>query len=244
MTVIGRFRYNHRVFTGEVLDNHVHSVIGGREYKMEDVKIMPPCTPTKIVCVGLNYRDHAKELNQKIPDEPVLFLKPPSSLLADNDHIVYPKQSKRVDYEAELGVVIGRRTRHVKAEKANDHILGYTCFNDVTARDIQEKDVQWTRAKSFDTFSPIGPYIVTDIDPMSLAIRSRLNGTLKQDSNTKNMVFDVNSLVEFVSSVMTLETGDVIATGTPPGVGPVNVGDVIEVEIDKIGTLTNKVVAP
>ncbi len=241
MTVIGRFRHNHQVFTGELLDGKVHSLIGGREYKIEDVKILPPCTPTKIVCVGLNYADHAKELKQTLPDEPVLFIKPTSSVLATGENIIYPKQSKRVDYEAELAVVIGRRTRHVKAEKAKDHILGYTCFNDVTARDLQTKDVQWTRAKSFDTFSPIGPYIVTDIDPMGLAIKAKLNGHVKQDSNTKNMVFDVFKLVEFISGIMTLETGDVIATGTPPGVGPMNVGDVIEVEIETIGTLKNRV---
>jgi 2-keto-4-pentenoate hydratase/2-oxohepta-3-ene-1,7-dioic acid hydratase in catechol pathway len=241
MTIIGRFRHNHRVFTGEVIDDKAHSLIGGKEYKMDDVKVMPPCTPTKIVCVGLNYRDHAKELNQKIPDEPVLFIKPPSSLLASGDNIIYPKQSKRVDYEGELAVVISRRTRHVKADKAKDHILGYTCFNDVTARDLQEKDVQWTRAKSFDTFSPIGPFIVTDLDPMSLGIKTRLNGTVKQDSNTKNMVFDVYKLVEFISGIMTLDTGDVIATGTPPGVGPMNVGDTVEIEIEKIGILKNKV---
>lgn len=241
MTVIGRFRHNHRVFTAEVLDDHIHALLGGKEYKKEDVKVMPPCTPTKIVCVGLNYTDHAKELNQKMPDEPVIFIKPTSSLLANGDNIVYPKQSKRLDYEAELAIVIGRRTRHIGADKAKDYILGYTCFNDVTARDLQEKDVQWTRAKSFDTFSPVGPFIVTDIDPMRLSIKARLNGIVKQDSSTKNMVFDAYKLVEFISGIMTLETGDLIATGTPPGVGPMNAGDVIEVEIEKIGTLKNTV---
>lgn len=241
MTVLGRFRHNHRVFTGEVLDNKVHSMIGGKEYAMDAVKVLPPCTPTKIVCVGLNYSDHAKELNQKIPDEPVIFIKPTSSLLATGENIAYPAQSKRVDYEAELALVIGRRTKNIKAAKAKDHILGYTCFNDVTARDLQEIDGQWTRAKSFDTFSPVGPYIVTDIDPMSLNIKAKLNGQVKQDSNTKNMIFDVYKLVEFISGIMTLETGDIIATGTPPGVGPMKKGDVIEIELEKIGTLKNKV---
>ena len=241
MTILGRFRHNHRVFTGEVLDNKVHSMLGGREYAMDEVRILPPCTPTKLVCVGLNYSDHAKELNQQVPAEPVLFLKPLSSIIASGDHIIYPKQSKRVDYEAELGIVISRRTHQVSAEKAKEHILGYTCFNDVTARDLQPIDVQWTRAKSFDTFAPMGPYIVTDVDPSNLSVTSRLNGAVKQNGNTKNMIFDVYKLVEFISGIMTLETGDVIATGTPAGVGPMQKGDTIEIEIEKIGTLTNKV---
>jgi 2-keto-4-pentenoate hydratase/2-oxohepta-3-ene-1,7-dioic acid hydratase in catechol pathway len=241
MTILGRFRHNHRVFSGEIIDNKVHSTIGGKEYAIDEVKVLPPCTPTKLVCVGLNYTDHAKELNQQLPNEPVLFLKPISSVIASGDNIIYPKQSKRVDYEAELAIVIGRRTHHVTAEKAKDHILGYTCFNDVTARDLQPIDIQWTRAKSFDTFAPIGPFIATDVDPMNLAIKSKLNGKVKQDSNTKNMIFNVYQLVEFISGIMTLELGDVIATGTPAGVGPMQKGDTIEIEIEKIGTLTNKV---
>ncbi len=241
MTILGRFRHNHRVFSGEIIDNKVHSTIGGKEYAIDEVKVLPPCTPTKLVCVGLNYTDHAKELNQQLPNEPVLFLKPISSVIASGDNIIYPKQSKRVDYEAELAIVIGRRTHHVTAEKAKDHILGYTCFNDVTARDLQPIDIQWTRAKSFDTFAPIGPFIATDIDPMNLAIKSKLNGKVKQDSNTKNMIFNAYQLVEFISGIMTLELGDVIATGTPAGVGPMQKGDTIEIEIEKIGTLTNKV---
>ncbi len=241
MTIIGRFRRQHLVFTGEVIDDTVHSTIGGREYRMEDLKVLPPCTPTKIVCVGCNYVEHAKELNERIPDEPILFLKPPSSLLAHGGNIVYPKQSKRVDYEAELAIVIGRRAKHVKADKAKHYIMGYTCFNDVTARDLQRIDIQWTRAKSFDTFSPVGPLIATDIDPLSIGIKSQLNGKIKQDSNTKDMIFNVHKLVEFISGVMTLEAGDVIATGTPPGVGPMKHGDTIEVEIEKLGVLKNKV---
>ncbi len=243
MTIIGRFRRQHLVFTGEVIDDTVHSTIGGREYRMEDLKVLPPCTPTKIVCVGCNYVEHAKELNERIPDEPILFLKPPSSLLAHGGNIVYPKQTKRVDYEAELAIVIGRRARHITAEKVKDHIAGYTCFNDVTARDLQRKDIQWTRAKSFDTFSPIGPFIATDVDPLNLNIKARLNGEIKQNSNTSDMIFNVYKLVEFISGVMTLEAGDVIATGTPPGVGPMKPGDTLEVEIENIGTLKNKVVS-
>jgi 2-keto-4-pentenoate hydratase/2-oxohepta-3-ene-1,7-dioic acid hydratase in catechol pathway len=242
MTILGRFRYNHRVFNGEVIKGRVHSLLGGREYSMDDVKVLPPCTPTKIVCVGCNYVEHARELNERIPDEPILFIKPPSSILASGEDIVYPGQANQVDYEAELAVVIGKRTRNVKADRAKNHILGYTCFNDVTARDLQRKDVQWTRAKSFDTFSPVGPFIQTDVDPTNLKIKARLNGVVKQDSNTSDMIFNVYRLVEFVSSVMTLETGDIIATGTPPGVGPMNRGDTIEVEIENIGTLKNKIV--
>ncbi|MDI6896515.1 fumarylacetoacetate hydrolase family protein [Methanocella conradii] len=241
MAIIGRFRHNHRVFSGEVIEGKVHSMLGGREYDMSEVKVLPPCTPTKIVCVGCNYVEHAKELNERIPDEPILFIKPPSSVLASGESIIYPEQAKRVDYEAELAVVIGKRTKNVKADKAKGHILGYTCFNDVTARDLQRKDVQWTRAKSFDTFSPIGPFIQTEVDPTNLNIKARLNGAVKQDSNTSDMIFNVYRLVEFVSSVMTLEMGDVIATGTPPGVGPMKRGDTIEVEIDNIGVLANKV---
>lgn len=220
----------------------MHSHIAGREYGMDKVTVLPPCKPTKIVCVGLNYKDHAAEMKDRIPDEPVLFLKPPSSVIGHGGHIVYPPQSRQVDYEAELGVVIGKRARHVKAEHAKDYIQGYTCFNDVTARDLQKKDVQWTRAKSFDTFSPVGPFIVTDIDPTNLAVQSRLNGEVKQSSNTSNMMFDVYRLVEFISGVMTLEHGDVIATGTPSGIGPMKKGDVIEIEIEKVGTLSNKIV--
>ena len=242
MTIIGRFRHNHVDFTGEVIEGKVHSHIGGREYEMDKVTILPPCKPTKIVCVGLNYKDHAAEMNENIPDEPVIFIKPQSSVIGHGGDIVYPKQSHQVDYEAELGVVISKRAKNVKAEHAKDYIMGYTCFNDVTARDLQKKDVQWTRAKSFDTFSPVGPFIVTDIDPKKLAIQSKLNGKVMQSSNTDNMIFDVYQLVEFISGVMTLEHGDVIATGTPSGIGPMNKGDIIEIEIEKVGTLKNKLV--
>ncbi|OPY30172.1 MAG: hypothetical protein A4E28_00418 [Methanocella sp. PtaU1.Bin125] len=240
MTVIGRFRHNHVDFTGEIIAGKVHSHIGGREYEMDKITILPPCKPTKVVCVGLNYKDHAAEMNEKLPDEPVIFLKPASSVIGHGASIIYPPQSHQVDYEAELAVVIGKRARHVKPGHAKDYILGYTCFNDVTARDLQKKDGQWTRAKSFDTFSPVGPFVVTDIDPRKLAIKSKLNGRVMQESNTDNMIFDPFQLVEFISGVMTLEQGDVIATGTPSGVGPMNKGDIIEIEIEKIGTLKNK----
>jgi len=241
VTILGRFRHNHREFIGEVIEGKVHSHIGGKEYDMSKVTVLPPCKPTKIVCVGLNYKDHAAEMKEALPEEPVLFMKPASSVIGHDGHIVYPKQSNRVDYEAELAIVIGKRARHVPEKHAKDHILGYTCFNDVTARDLQQKDGQWTRAKSFDTFSPIGPFIATEIDPIGLSIKSKLNGEVKQSSNTSNLIFNPYQLVEFISGIMTLEHGDVIATGTPAGVGPMKKGDTIEIEIETIGTLINVV---
>jgi 2-keto-4-pentenoate hydratase/2-oxohepta-3-ene-1,7-dioic acid hydratase in catechol pathway len=213
----------------------------GTEIDIE--RLLAPVMPTKIVAVGLNYRDHAKEFNLKIPEEPLLFLKPQTSVIGPNEDIVYPKGVAQLDYEAELGIVISKKCRSVSPEKVSDYILGYTCFNDVTARDLQAKDGQWTRAKSFDTFAPIGPWIVTDIEnPGSLKITSSLNGQIKQSSNTSNMIFDVFTIVSFVSQIMTLEAHDVIATGTPPGVGPMQPGDTITISIEKIGELTNKVV--
>ncbi|MDD4162331.1 MAG: fumarylacetoacetate hydrolase family protein [Methanothrix sp.] len=216
-------------------------ISGGEVLKLEDVLLMPPCQPTKIVCVGLNYVKHAQELKMKLPEEPILFLKPPSAVLATGGQIVYPPSSVQVDYEGELAVVIGKRCRNVTAKEAEKHILGYTCFNDVTARDLQRKDGQWTRAKSFDTFAPFGPWI-TRIDPSDVDIQTRVNGKVVQNSNTSDLIFDVPRLVEFISTVMTLEPGDVIATGTPPGVGQLQKGDAVEVEIEGIGVLKNLVV--
>jgi len=197
--------------------------------------------PSKIVCVGLNYIDHAKELDMKIPDEPIIFLKPSSAVIFNNEKIKYPKMSKQVDYEAELAVVIGKKCKNVSEKNSKKYILGYTCLNDVTARDLQKKDGQWTRAKSFDTFCPLGPRIVSGINPNNLRIELFLNGKLEQSSNTRNLIFKIPELVSFVSKIMTLEKYDVIATGTPVGVGPVKIGDKIEVKIEKIGTLTNYV---
>lgn len=205
---------------------------------MEDIKSL---NPTKIICVGLNYIDHAKELNMEIPKEPIIFLKPTSAIIYNNDTIVRPKISKRVDYEVELAIVIGKECKNVKKEDAMDCIMGYTILNDVTARDLQENDGQWIRAKSFDTFCPIGPKIVSDLDPHNLDIQLRLNGEVKQKSNTKNMIFKVDELVEFVSSIMTLYPGDIISTGTPPGVGQLEKGDIVEAEIEGIGVLKNHV---
>lgn len=203
-------------------------------------KMLPPVMPSKVVCVGLNYRDHAKELGLDLPNEPLIFLKPGSAVNGHLDNILYPEQSERVDYEAELAVVISGRCSKVSPEDAAGYILGYTCLNDVTARDLQVKDGQWTRAKSFDTFCPIGPCIETEVsDPHNLDIRLVLNGEIKQSSNTSNLIFSVSELISTISHIMTLNEGDVIATGTPSGIGPMNRGDKVCVEIEGIGILEN-----
>ena len=216
----------------------------GREYKENDVRILPPCIPQKIVAVGLIYKDHIEELGFPYPEEPIIFFKPTTGLIGQKDEIVYPPISQRVDYEAELAIVMKNRVRNVSEKEAMKHVLGYTCFNDVTARDLQKKDIQWTRAKAFDTFSPIGPWIVDDIDPNAVLVESYLNGVKKQSSNTRNFIFKVEMLISFISQVMTLLPGDVIATGTPYGVGPMQPGDEIEIRIEGIGSLVNRVVKP
>lgn len=206
-------------------------------------RLLAPCLPTKIVAIGVNYKDHAAEFKKEPPSEPLLFLKPPSALLAPEEAIVYPEEvTKRVDYEGELAVVIKKRARHVTIEQAAAAIFGYTCCNDVTARDLQKKDGQWSRAKGFDTFCPLGPVIATDVEPSHLRIRTLLNGDVKQDAPVSAMLFDVPTLVSYVSKVMTLLPGDVITTGTPAGVGPMQRGDVVEVWIEGIGRLRNRVV--
>ncbi|MCX7848101.1 MAG: fumarylacetoacetate hydrolase family protein [bacterium] len=208
------------------------------------LELLAPCEPHKIICVGVNYHDHAQELGHSIPASPLLFLKPPTSVIGPGEAIVYPPYwTQRVDYEAELAVVIGWRARRVKPEAAGEVIFGYTCLNDVTARDVQRQDGQWTRAKSFDTFCPLGPVIARGVDPSALRIECRLNGQVRQSSSTARMIFGVRELVSFASHVMTLEPGDVLATGTPAGVGPMQPGDVVEVEIEGIGCLRNSVVA-
>ncbi len=208
-------------------------------YKLSELKLLSPCTPSKIVCVGLNYRDHAEEMKDKLPTEPIIFIKPSTAVIGPYENIIYPSMSKQVDYEAELGVVIKDKIRNLKIEEVNKHILGYTCFNDVTARDLQKKDGQWTRAKSFDTFAPFGPSITTDINANDLDIQLLLNGEIKQSSNTSCMIFSVEELISFISKIMTLLPGDVIATGTPSGVGKMKNGDKVEVKIERIGTLIN-----
>jgi 2-keto-4-pentenoate hydratase/2-oxohepta-3-ene-1,7-dioic acid hydratase in catechol pathway len=199
--------------------------------------------PSKIIAIGLNYYDHARELKMPVPDHPIMFIKPASAVIMNGGSIIYPRQSKNVHYEGELAMVIGKKAKNVKKSDANKYIKGFTCANDVTARDLQNIDGQWTRAKSFDTFCPLGPRIIKNIDPMNLNIRTRINGKTKQNSNTKNMIFNVYELVSFVSSVMTLLPGDVILAGTPPGVGPLKIGDIVEVEIEKIGILKNMVIS-
>lgn len=197
--------------------------------------------PTKIIAVGLNYLDHAKELNMDIPDYPLIFMKPSTSVIGHGDAIILPPQTKELHYEGELAVIIKEKTKNVAKHEASRFIAGYTCANDVTARDLQRIDGQWTRAKSFDTFCPLGPRIVSEIDPKNLRIETRVNGVTKQRSNTKNMIFDVFELVSFISEIMTLLPGDAIITGTPPGVGEIKVGDTVEVEIEGIGVLKNTV---
>ncbi|MGB2600915.1 MAG: fumarylacetoacetate hydrolase family protein [Candidatus Omnitrophota bacterium] len=234
-----RFQYKDKVYKGILEGDRISA--DGVVSRLEDVLLLPPAVPSKIVSVGLNYVDHAKELDMAVPDEPILFIKPSTAVIGPRESILYPASSQRVDYEAELGIVIKDTARYVSAEEAASYIEGYTCVNDVTARDLQEKDGQWSRAKSFDTFAPIGPWIETDLDPADLGIRSFLNGELKQDSRTSRFIFNVPQLVEFISAVMTLLPGDIISTGTPPGVGSMEPGDEITIEIEGIGRLVNKV---
>jgi 2-keto-4-pentenoate hydratase/2-oxohepta-3-ene-1,7-dioic acid hydratase in catechol pathway len=207
------------------------------------MKLHEPVAPSKIVCVGRNYREHAAELGNKMPDEPLLFLKAPSAIIFSGDEIVLPKQSQQVEHEGELGVVIGRVARNIPSEEDPlRYVLGYTCVNDVTARDLQRKDVQFTRGKSFDTFCPVGPWIETDIDPQNVTVETRINGEVKQKGNTADMAFPVSFLIRYISEIMTLYPGDLIATGTPAGVSRMKAGDTVEVEVSGIGILQNRVV--
>ncbi len=238
-----RFIRDGKIFSGELINNAVRTgAFPGRDFTLEEVQLTAPCLPSKVVAIGLNYRDHAEELGLALPDEPILFLKPSTSVIGPGDKIVLPPQSKRVDYEAELAIVISKLARDVSHAKAHEYILGYTCLNDVTARDLQTKDGQWTRAKSFDTFCPIGPWIITDIDVSNLRIELYLNGETKQESRTSNLIFGPAELVEFISGIMTLNPGDVIATGTTSGIGPMKPGDTVEVRIEGIGSLINETV--
>lgn len=206
------------------------------------MKLNEPIRPSKIVCVGRNYREHAAELGNKMPEEPLLFLKAPSAIISSGDEIVLPSASQQVEHEGELGVVIGRVARNIPSdEDPLSYVLGYTCVNDVTARDLQRKDVQFTRGKSFDTFCPVGPWIETDIDPSNVAVETRLNGEVKQKGNTADMAFPVAFLIRYISEIMTLYPGDLIATGTPAGVSRMKPGDIVEVEVAGIGILQNRV---
>jgi 2-keto-4-pentenoate hydratase/2-oxohepta-3-ene-1,7-dioic acid hydratase in catechol pathway len=243
--MIGRFKFDKEVFHGEVRGDRVIVERGlySDTFLLVDLEILPPTYPGKIICVGLNYTDHARELGMPVHKNPLIFLKPPSTILGHMGKIEYPDQTARVDYEGELAVIIGKRCKNVHSSDAESVIMGYTCFNDVTARDIQKEDVQWTRSKSFDTFAPFGPFISDpELDVSDLFIQTRVNGELCQDSRTSNLIFKIPQLIEFISRIMTLESGDVIATGTPSGVGELHEGDEVEVEIEDIGILKNSVV--
>ncbi|GAA2573679.1 fumarylacetoacetate hydrolase family protein [Actinomadura fulvescens] len=216
----------------------------GQRFPLADVRLLAPILPSKVIAIGKNYAEHAREMGGEAPAEPVLFSKPSTAVIGPGEAISYPeKLSQRVDYEGELALVIGRMCREVPAARAADVILGYTCANDVTARDLQKKDGQWTRAKGFDTFCPLGPWIETDADPADLAISTTVNGEVRQEARTSQLTHDIPMLVEYVSQVMTLLPGDVILTGTPAGVGPLEIGDEVTVTVEGVGALTNRVVA-
>lgn len=213
------------------------------ELALTEVKILPPCEPTKIICVGRNYPAHAREHDVDVPDIPLLFLKPPSSILASGEEIVIPPQANKVEHEAELAVIIGKTGRWIEPSTALDHVLGYTIANDVTARDLQRRDSQWTRGKGFDTFCPLGPWMETEFDPTDALVTCHVDDELRQMATTRDMVFTIQQLIAFSSSVMTLLPGDVILTGTPSGVGPLVPGNTVSIHIAGIGSLTNPVVA-
>ncbi|MFQ5721600.1 MAG: fumarylacetoacetate hydrolase family protein, partial [Candidatus Aminicenantales bacterium] len=227
---IFHFKHKDKILYGVLKEDVLYPIRGSifRKFKLEEegialgeVTLLPPVSPSKIIAVGANYRNHAHEMGHRIPEEPLIFLKPPSAVVGPNDLIIYPQMSKRVDYEGELAFVIRKQAYLLdKEEKLDDYILGYTCFNDVTARDLQEKDVQFTRAKSFDTFAAVGPCIATDVDPSQLRLKTFVNGKLRQSASTRNFIFSVPFLLRFISRIMTLFPGDIITTGTPAGVGP------------------------
>jgi 2-keto-4-pentenoate hydratase/2-oxohepta-3-ene-1,7-dioic acid hydratase in catechol pathway len=248
---IYRYKHNAKISSGVLKGDRLYTVQGSvfRKFKTSkkgvpvgDVALLPPVMPSKIIAIGLNYKDHAMERGKALPEEPLIFLKPSSAVVGPKDIIVYPPMTKRVDFEGELAVIIKKKASRLhQNDQTDDYILGYTCFNDVTARDLQVKDVQFTRAKSFDTFAAIGPCIAMDIDPARLRIKTFLNGKLRQSGNTRNLIFSVPFLVRFVSNIMTLNPGDIITTGTPAGIGPMVPGDKVDVQIEGIGTLSNTV---
>lgn len=251
---IARFSTDDGMSFGVVEENTVAAIAAhpfgeptftGQRLPLADVRLLAPILPSKIIAIGKNYADHVREMGGDAPPaEPVIFSKPSTAVIGPGEAITYPeKLSERVDHEGELAVVIGRMCREVPASRAAEVILGYTCANDVTARDLQQKDGQWTRAKGFDTFCPIGPWIETEADPADLAISTSVNGEVRQDARTSQLLHDVPALVEYVSQVMTLLPGDVILTGTPAGVGPMQIGDEVTVTIEGIGSLTNRVVS-
>lgn len=245
-----RFEAEGTVRWGLVKGNVVHEILPdpfaafeltGFVWGLKNLRLLAPVQPTKIIAVGVNYSDHAKEFGKAPPPEPLIFLKPPSAVIGPNVPIQMPRSSRQVDFEAEIAIVIGRQAKNVSRANAEKYILGYTLMNDVTARDLQRDDGQWTRAKGFDTFAPLGPWIVSGISPRRLVIESYVNGRRRQSSSTAKLIFDVPTLVSFISGVMTLEPGDVISTGTPSGVGPLNPGDRVEIRCPSIGRLSNPV---
>ncbi|RJX33942.1 MAG: DUF2437 domain-containing protein [Desulfarculus sp.] len=247
---IVRFSYQGRVHYGLLSGQRLRvyqgsPFAGGQPGKafapLNKVRLLAPCRPSKVVAVGLNYKAHAKEVDKPLPLEPMLFLKPSTSVIGPGQAILRPTISRRVDHESELAVVLGRKCRLVSPDQAADYILGYTCLNDVTARDLQARDVQYSRAKGFDTFCPLGPAITNEIDPRQVRVRALVNNKVRQEANTSDMIFDVYQLVAFVSQVMTLNPGDVIATGTPSGISPLAAGDTVSIEVEGIGRLDNPV---
>jgi 2-keto-4-pentenoate hydratase/2-oxohepta-3-ene-1,7-dioic acid hydratase in catechol pathway len=227
----------------QVLDGAPYEQIKktGRSRKLADVRLLAPCAPSKIVAIGLNYHAHAKEVGQPDPAEPIMFFKPSTSVIGPEDNILYPAGTTRVDYECELGVVMKKQATKVSKADAMKYVLGYTCCNDVSARDWQKNDTQWARAKGSDTFSPVGPCIETELDPANVVVETYLNGELKQQANTSDLIFNVPTLISYISQVITLLPGDVIATGTPSGISPMQRGDTVEIKIEPIGTLKNYV---
>lgn len=249
--IIARFEHKKEVRYGLVEEDQVlvlqgdpfdRYTVGPDRLPLNEVKLLAPCQPSKIVCVGVNYQAHAGEMGKSLPASPLLFLKPPSAILDPEGQIRYPKTVQRVDYEAELAVVVGKKASGISPQEADRVVFGYTCLNDVTARELQKLDGQWTRAKGFDTFAPVGPWIVTGLDPKNLSVESYLNGERRQAGNTSDLIFSVGEVVSFISQVMTLYPGDLIATGTPSGIGPMKPGDRIEIVIEGIGRLKNTVV--
>ncbi|MFA9454220.1 MAG: fumarylacetoacetate hydrolase family protein [Candidatus Aminicenantaceae bacterium] len=248
---IYRYKHQGKVQTGILKEDMLFPIRGSifRKFAVGDtgvslgsVLLLPPVLPGKIVAVGRNYKDHAAERGKSVPKQPLLFLKPPSAVIGPHDSILYPDMAGRVDYEGELALVIKKRASRLTGNAdAFAHILGYTCLNDVTARDLQDRDGQWTRAKGFDTFAPLGPCIVTDLDPARLKLKTFLNGKLRQSGNTQNFIFPIPFLLGYITQVMTLEPGDVVTTGTPAGIGPMSPGDRVDVQIEGIGTLSNTV---
>jgi 2-keto-4-pentenoate hydratase/2-oxohepta-3-ene-1,7-dioic acid hydratase in catechol pathway len=224
-----------------LFDNEPH----GDELRLEELRVLPSVCPTKIVCVGRNYARHAKELGNEVPQEPLIFLKPPSSLNAHHDPILYPRLTQNLNYEGEVGLIIGKRARHIAADGWRDYVWGYTCVNDVTARDLQKKDGQWTRGKGFDTFCPVGQWSVpaSEVDFASLRVRTLLDGNVVQEAPVTDMIFGPGAILAFVTQFLTLEPGDLIATGTPEGVGPMQVGNVVRVEVDGVGYIENPIIA-